>query len=200
VAEDTGLGNPVILTEGVQKIDQGLELTGRGKVFVEIPHKGHPDTLFVHASRFAMGAALLFDPSRGHLDLAVAFAQCTVVDQKMIAQPLPEAAVVMRAIDEDRFSYVGRRVVNNDVLPSVAGIERNHVPHHPGIRDDKPLTDLDRVIQLDPVCRAYAVAWNIIHSGNAPESLERPHLVSEGPGRGEVDQALFDDFGSGAGG
>ena len=61
-------------------------------LIIEVSDKCNSNRFFVHSAGFAVGAALLPDPSWGHFDLPVAFPKSSVIYQEMIPEAIPEAA------------------------------------------------------------------------------------------------------------
>ncbi len=80
----------VVVSKDGNKKGERLRLVWSWFFVIEVSDQRDSNRSFVHCIGFAVGAALLPDPSRGHFDLPVAFPTSSVIDQKMIPQAIPE--------------------------------------------------------------------------------------------------------------
>ena len=142
----------IIPHESPEEVGERLELVLSGMVHVEIPDEcdAYPD--LVHAARLAVCAVLLLYPAGRDFDLTVTLPQSAVVDEKMVAQAVPESPVFVGPVHLQGFADIRGGVVHDDVFPPGTGVEGDDVSHPFGAGDDKFLTDAERFPGLEVVC------------------------------------------------
>jgi len=172
-----------------------LQLVRGWFLIIEVSDQCDSNRFFVHSAGFAVGAALLSDPSRGHFDLPVAFPKSSVIYQEMIPEAIPEAACTVRDVYRSGIAFSRGGVVYDDVLPLRVSIEVYNVTYHPCVRDDEFLSYQQMIAGCQPVCRINGLRSNVIHSGDTPDRFHRPDLMINGPGAAQISHALFNYLG-----
>ncbi len=186
-----------MLHEGPEEVGEGLHLFGGGERLVEIPDKGDANGLAIHTACLAVGTFLLLDPPRCNLDLPVTLAERPVVNDKMISQALPEPSIMMGPVDQHGVADVRCRVVNDDVFPLIARVERYHVAKAFCVGDHELLPDAQGIFRLHPVGGVDVLLRNVIHAREAPDGFEGTHFVNEGLGLAGVDETFLNDANGG---
>jgi hypothetical protein len=142
MSHDVRGGYPVIVTEYREEECKRFQLVWGWFLVIEVADQRDSNRFVVHAAGFAVSAALLTNPPRGHFDLAIALPKGPVIDQEMISEAIPETTGEVRAVYSLGVSLSSGRVVQDDVFPLRVPVEVYNVAYRPGIRDNEFLPNL----------------------------------------------------------
>jgi hypothetical protein len=126
--------------------------------------------------------------------LTVSLSQSSIVDEKVVPDPIPKAAILVGAVDEKGFANVGGGMMNDDIFPPRVGIEGNDVSKSLSIGNDQLLPLVDRVYRFERIGSTDRIDGNSIHLGYSPEGFQRSHLVGDGLRSSGIKKTFFYDF------
>lgn len=118
MADDTAGRDPIAPLQAFDEPCRGLQLFLGHVVTVKIADQADADSDFVHVHGVAVGAVHLFVPPLAGLHLARKGAAGSVVDDEMIAEPVPEPAFAVTLVKNFCVSDFGGAVMNHDVFPA----------------------------------------------------------------------------------
>lgn len=193
MAHDAAGRDTIIVHQGFEQIVERTKLAGGGLLLVEVPDESDSYALIVHSARFAVSAALLFDPAGRRFDLAVTLPQRAVVDKEMVPEAVPETTILVGPVDQRCIPDIGGRMVDDDVFPLGIRVEGDDVFHDSRVGDCELLSLRDRLPGSQAVGGVNGFLGNVVHPGNAPDCLHRADFMGDRAGSSQIGKRLFDD-------
>jgi hypothetical protein len=144
--------------------------------FAEIAHQANAYALMVHTARLAMRPVCLLDPPGRHLYLPVTFSGCSVIDYKIVPQPV-ESALLMQREKGIRVAVVGCAMVDDYIFPFRGGKQRDYGAQRSGFWNDQLLSHFKLLGAAQTVGVDDRGHRHIVHLGYPPDGFSRANYM-----------------------